>query len=275
MQQPDIRTSLCNSSLPSSLYRMSYFMRLKFPFFCRDDDDTILLAYSVPSFLHPTLPRSSNFTPRRRTLCVRPFIFESRDSTPSPPINKPPCDCTLRGCTCEPNFMRPCTQDRFLNISIVSEKLCREPAVCVCSRWARRATGNGAKRAKVDRRNLVESFDSTRLYSTRRRRRQRRSFEVQNFVIKVTKSRDCRGTITQMGREREERGEMGECFIWMSSRISRSSPRMGKRVSREECWWCTRGTSVGISRATKIRRTFPTTKYFSGLISFRHIIDKF
>lgn len=32
----------------------------------------------------------------------------------------------------------------------------------------------------------------------------RRSFEVQNFVIKVTKSRDCHGTITQMGRKRSE-----------------------------------------------------------------------
>jgi len=41
--------------------RMSYFMWLEFPFFCRDSD-TILLAYSAPPFLQ--LFRSSHFITR-------------------------------------------------------------------------------------------------------------------------------------------------------------------------------------------------------------------
>lgn len=131
MQQPDIRTSFCNSSLPSSLYRtyvVLYATKISI-FFCHDDTQFCSLIprrlFSIQLFL------------------VLPILFRAVGLYVSSRLSskvkiQPRCLLlinhlvTLRAC--KPNFMRPCTQDRLLNISIVSEKLWREPRVCVYER---------------------------------------------------------------------------------------------------------------------------------------------
>lgn len=179
---------------------MSYFTRLKFPFFRRETTTRIPLAYSAPFFSpHPTLSRSSNFTPRRgRTLCVLPFIFESRETRPR--------------CLLLINHLVTvlCARAR------ASRTLCgraHRTGSWIFLPWAKNF-GARAECVRVKQedgrptvRNVRKLTDETSLKVSTWR-----SFEVQNFVIKVTKSRDCRDTVTQMERERNG---TSLCFVWM------------------------------------------------------------
>lgn len=90
MQQSDIRISLCNSSPPSSLYPYVVFYVTGISIFCRDSDTILLIprrAFSLSN--SPVLPILLHAYDC--ILCVFSFIFESRDSTPLPSINKPLC----------------------------------------------------------------------------------------------------------------------------------------------------------------------------------------
>lgn len=90
----------CNSRIYGSRFviqvlqvlytRMSYFMWLEFPFFLsrqRHNSARLFRTAFSPSnsFVLPISLHVYNCT-----LCVLPSIFESRDSTPLPSINKPP-----------------------------------------------------------------------------------------------------------------------------------------------------------------------------------------
>lgn len=115
--------------------------------------------------------------------------------------------------------------------------------LCVCTRWARWATVRNVR--KLTDETLLKVFDvDARL-------------KCRNFVIKVTKSR--------LPRHDYANGVKGTSlgFVWMLPRISRSSPRMDKRLSRQECWWCTKG----ICRYFKNDKTPAAiaSKYFNGL----------
>lgn len=132
----------CNSRIYGSRFviqvlqvlytRMSYFMWLEFPFFATTATQFCSL---IPRRLFSVqLSRSSNFAPRAYDciLCVFPFIFESRDSTPLPSINKPPC-VPIHTHMYTP-YARAVLQATFygsLNISLANEKLWRSCA-CTC-----------------------------------------------------------------------------------------------------------------------------------------------